>query len=162
MTVVSALDNPLAILLADNLADVVAPDHDRTDRRTAGVGAIMRPGTREVVLRPWVGQDLMAHVTSTPGPRPASQTRMPIARVRVTRALVTVARALVGGVLEARGFESRTKAHISITVSLSELPIAGMSIVHEMMVGVMPRMTVGIMPIMVMRGSRFSARCECK
>jgi hypothetical protein len=43
MTIISALDDPLAILVTYNLADVVVPDHDRTDRRTAGVRAVVRP-----------------------------------------------------------------------------------------------------------------------
>ena len=41
--VVAALHDPLAIFLADNFSDVVAPDDNGADRRTAGVGSIMRP-----------------------------------------------------------------------------------------------------------------------
>lgn len=43
MTVVSALDDPLAVLLTDNLPDVMAPDDNRAHGRTAGVAAVVRP-----------------------------------------------------------------------------------------------------------------------
>ena len=73
MTVVSALDDPLAVLLTDDLPDVMAPDDNRADRRTAGIAAVMRPGSREVVLRTRISPDLTAHVPSAPGgwPSPA-------------------------------------------------------------------------------------------
>src|ERR1700729_2719788 len=79
MTVVSTLDDPLAVLLTDNLPDVMAPDHNRAHGRTAGVAAIVRPGSREVVLGTRIGSDLPAHVPSAPGGRPSTGPRAPIA-----------------------------------------------------------------------------------
>jgi len=79
MTVVSALDDPLAVLLTDNLPDVMTPDDDRADGGTTGIAAVMRPGSREVVLGTWIGSDLTTHVPPAPGGRPSSGTRAPIA-----------------------------------------------------------------------------------
>jgi hypothetical protein len=37
MTIIAALNDPLTILLADDLADMVPPHDDRTNRWTASV-----------------------------------------------------------------------------------------------------------------------------
>jgi len=37
MAVVAALHDPLTVLLADDFADVVTPDHDSPDRWAAGI-----------------------------------------------------------------------------------------------------------------------------
>ncbi len=67
MTVIAALHDPLAVFLADNLADVVAPDHDSADARTAGISAVMGPRARKVVGRTGVAGDLPAHIPAAPG-----------------------------------------------------------------------------------------------
>ncbi len=85
MTVVSTLDDPLPVLLTDDLSDVVTPDDNRADRGTTGVAAVMRPGSREVVLRARISPDLIAHVPATPGGRP-SPTYAPIARMLISLA----------------------------------------------------------------------------
>ena len=43
MTIIAALHDPLAILVADNFSDVVTPHDNRADVRTARVGPVMRP-----------------------------------------------------------------------------------------------------------------------
>src|ERR1700755_2239402 len=43
MAVIAALDNPLAVLLADDLTDMVTPDDDRANGRAAGIRSIMSP-----------------------------------------------------------------------------------------------------------------------
>src|ERR1700733_7555593 len=92
MTVVSTLDDPLAVLLTDNLSDVMTPDHNRAHRGTAGVAAIVRPGSREVVLGTRIGPHLTAHLPSAPGgrppPAPAPIARMLIGRAPVSRTLI--------------------------------------------------------------------------
>src|ERR1700722_5878048 len=89
MTVVSALDDPLSVLLTDNLPDVMAPDNNRAHRGTAGVAAIVRPGSREVVLGTRISPDLTTHVPPAPSGRPSSGTRASIARALVSRVLKT-------------------------------------------------------------------------
>jgi hypothetical protein len=49
MAVVAALHDPLTILVADNLADVVTPDHDSPDRWAAGIRSIVGPGPGEII-----------------------------------------------------------------------------------------------------------------
>ena len=80
MAVIAALHDPLAIFLADNSSDVMAPDHDGADARAAGVGAVMGPGSREIVGRTGVAADLAAHVPAAPGTRPPARD-MPARRV---------------------------------------------------------------------------------
>src|SRR5579863_2466418 len=93
MTVVSAFDDPLAVLLTDNLADVVAPDDNRAYRGPASVAAIVRPGSREVVLGTRISPNLTAHVPAAPGGWPSSGTRAPVARILIS--LAPVHRALI-------------------------------------------------------------------
>ena len=93
MTVVPALDDPLTVLLTDNLADVVTPDDNRAHRGTAGVAAVVRPGSREVVLGTRIGSDLTAHIPAAPSGRPSSGTRAPVARILIS--LAPVRRALI-------------------------------------------------------------------
>jgi len=71
MAVIAAAHDPLAVLLADDGADVMAPYHDRTDPRTAGVHAIVSPGSCEIVLRAGILAHLTAHVPAAPGGRPS-------------------------------------------------------------------------------------------
>jgi hypothetical protein len=66
MTVIAALDDPLPVLLAYDLPDVVRPDHDGADRRATGVGTVMRPGAREVVLGSRIRTDLASHIPAAP------------------------------------------------------------------------------------------------
>src|ERR1700744_4245121 len=117
MAVVAALDDPLAVLATDDLADVMAPDHDRTDRRTTGVAAVVRPRPREVVLRARIGTDLLAHVPTAPGGWPAADARgpvagLPVARLPIARARVT--RTTTAGILFARISKSRAEARSGI------------------------------------------------
>jgi hypothetical protein len=70
MPVIAALHDPLAILVADDLADVVPPDDDRTDRRSTGIGPIMGPGACKIVGWAGVAADLAAHIPAAPGSRP--------------------------------------------------------------------------------------------
>jgi hypothetical protein len=37
MAVIAALDNPLAVVLTNDLADMMGPDDNRADRGTAGI-----------------------------------------------------------------------------------------------------------------------------
>jgi len=37
VAVIAALHDPLTVLVADDLADVVTPDNDRADRRSASI-----------------------------------------------------------------------------------------------------------------------------
>jgi hypothetical protein len=43
VTIIAALNNPLAVLLADDLTNVMTPDDDRTHMRAAGIRSVMRP-----------------------------------------------------------------------------------------------------------------------
>jgi hypothetical protein len=72
MAIIAASNNPLPVLLADNLSDVVRPDHDGADGGAASIDAIMRPCARQVVLRAGVTADLGAHVPTAPRSRPAA------------------------------------------------------------------------------------------
>jgi len=70
MAVIAALHDPLAVLVADNLADMVPPDDDGTDRRSASVAAVVSPGSSQIVLRTGIAADLRPHVPAAPGPGP--------------------------------------------------------------------------------------------
>jgi hypothetical protein len=67
MAIVAALNDPLAVFLADNFSDVMPPDNDGADRRSAGVRAIAGPGSRQIVGRAGIAADLAAHVPAAPG-----------------------------------------------------------------------------------------------
>jgi hypothetical protein len=43
VTIIAAFHDPLAIFLADDFTDVVAPDHNGADRWTARVRSIVSP-----------------------------------------------------------------------------------------------------------------------
>ena len=64
MTVIAGRDHPLAILLADDLADMMRPDYDRADAGRTGV-APMGPVAREVVGRTRIGADQLPHLPAT-------------------------------------------------------------------------------------------------
>lgn len=90
MTVIAALHDPLAVLLADDLSDVVAPDHDRADARAAGVGSVMGPGACQIVGRSGIAADLATHVPAAPCARTAAG-HVPTGRV-FSRFAVSVVR----------------------------------------------------------------------
>src|SRR6516164_10859042 len=71
MRVIAALHQPLTILAANNLADVVSPDNDSANGRTTSIYAVVSPRSREVVLRTRIAAHLTAHVP----PAPCSGTR---------------------------------------------------------------------------------------
>ena len=94
MTVIAAFNDPLAVLLSDDLPDMMTPYDNRANGGTAGIGAVVGPGSREVVLGTRIGSNLTAHVPSAPGRRPppatgGAVTRLPVTRTPITCALVT-------------------------------------------------------------------------
>lgn len=68
MAVIAALHDPLTVFATDNLADMVTPNHNGTDRRTPRVGSVVSPGSRQIVGRAGIGADLPAHIPSAPSP----------------------------------------------------------------------------------------------
>ncbi len=66
VAVIAALHDPLSILAADDLADVMTPDHDGADLRAARVRSIMSPRAREVEGRAGVAADLAPHIPPAP------------------------------------------------------------------------------------------------
>ena len=70
VTIIAALHDPLTIFLANDLADMVTPDDDCTDRGSASVRSVMRPRPCEIVRRARVAADLPAHKPSAPRARP--------------------------------------------------------------------------------------------
>jgi hypothetical protein len=48
VTVIATLDDPLTFFVANDLSDVMRPDHDRTNGGAAGVCSVMRPGPGEI------------------------------------------------------------------------------------------------------------------
>lgn len=91
MAVIAALHDPLTVFVTDNLADMVTPNHDGADRRTASVISVVRPGSRQIVGRTGIGADLPAHIPSAPGPGPA-----PTAMVTVSGGIVVM---MPGGIM---------------------------------------------------------------
>jgi hypothetical protein len=80
MAIIAALHNPLTVLVTDNLADMVTPNHDGTDRRTASVISVVSPGSRQIVGRTGIGANLPAHIPSAPGPGPAATAVVTVSR----------------------------------------------------------------------------------
>ena len=66
MRVIAALHQPLTILAANDLADVVSPDDDNANGRTTSIYAEVSPSSREVVLRARIAAYLTAHVPPAP------------------------------------------------------------------------------------------------
>src|SRR6516225_10590925 len=66
MRVIAALHQPLTILAANNLADVVSPDDDNANGRTTSICAVVGPRSREVVSRARIAAHLTAHVPAAP------------------------------------------------------------------------------------------------
>src|SRR5215471_18094612 len=66
MRVIAALHQPLTILAANDLADVVFPDDDNANGRTTSIYAVVSPRSREVVLRTRIAAHLTAHVPPAP------------------------------------------------------------------------------------------------
>src|SRR5690349_13443108 len=66
VTVITALHDPLTVLVTHDLADMVGPDNDRADPRTASVRAIASPGPCEIVLGTGIGAHLRPHVPPAP------------------------------------------------------------------------------------------------
>src|SRR5580698_5394421 len=75
MPVVTGFDDPVAVLLSDNLADMVRPDHDGTDANRSGM-APMRPVAREVVFRSGIAADKLPHFPAAPRRRTAAKTSL--------------------------------------------------------------------------------------
>lgn len=76
--VVAALHDPLAVLLAYDLANVVAPNNDRADGRAAGIAAVPGPRSGQIELRTWIAADLVAHVPAAPSGRSAGMSMVPV------------------------------------------------------------------------------------
>ena len=72
MPVVTGFDDPVAVLLSDNLADMVRPDHDGTDANRSGM-APMRPVAREVVFRSGIAADKLPHFPAAPCSRATAE-----------------------------------------------------------------------------------------
>src|SRR5215471_9095639 len=72
MRVIAALHQPLTILAANDLADVVFPDDDNANGRTTSIYAVVSPRSREVVLRARIAAHLTAHVPPAPCSRTPS------------------------------------------------------------------------------------------
>jgi len=89
MTVIAALDDPLSILLADDLADVMAPDHDGANPGSTRVRAIVSPGAGQIIGRAGIAPDLTTHVPTAPRSRPAG-IMAAAGVVMTTAAMVTV------------------------------------------------------------------------
>src|SRR6516164_1312091 len=66
MRVIAALHQPLTILAADDLADVVSPDDDSANGGTTSIYAVVSPRSREVVLLARIAAHLTAHVPPAP------------------------------------------------------------------------------------------------
>ena len=77
MAIIAALHDPLAVLLTDDLADVVTPHDDGTHRRAARVAAIVSPRSGKVVLRTRIAPNLRSHVPAAPRGWPAG-VRVPL------------------------------------------------------------------------------------
>ena len=65
MTVVAGFDDPLAVFLSDDPADVMRPDDDGTDAH-GSASAPMRPVARKVIRRSRVAADEAAHLPAAP------------------------------------------------------------------------------------------------
>jgi len=70
VTVIAALDDPVAILVTDDFHDMVRPHDDGSDRRAAGIGTVVGPGASEIILRAGIAADQGAHIPSAPCGRP--------------------------------------------------------------------------------------------
>lgn len=69
MSIIAALDNPPAILLADDSANMMGPDNDGADCGPSRIGAVVRPVARKVVLGTGIAAHLRAHEPSAPRSR---------------------------------------------------------------------------------------------
>ena len=70
MTVISAFDDPFAVLLADDFSNVVIPDDDGSDARWPRAAPV-RPISRKVIGYPRIRADEPAHLPAAPRRRPA-------------------------------------------------------------------------------------------
>jgi hypothetical protein len=91
MTVIAALHDPLTILMADDLANVVTPDNDRTNGWAAGIWSVVSPRSGKIEWRSGIAADLRAHIPSAPGSRPAGIVGMTPISVVVMVIVVMVA-----------------------------------------------------------------------
>ena len=66
MSVVTALDDPLTIFLADYLADMVSPNDDCADRGSASIRSVVGPRPRQIVFRARISTNLASHVPAAP------------------------------------------------------------------------------------------------
>src|SRR5882757_8554105 len=90
MAVIAALHDPLTVLVRDDLADVVTPDDDGADGRSACIRSIVRPGTGEIVGRAGIAADLAAHIPSAPRTRPAGIAGMGVMVVTTATGVVVM------------------------------------------------------------------------
>ena len=66
VAVVTALHDPLTVLVANDFAHVVPPDDDGADGRTACARPVVSPGSREIVGGAGVTADLRPHIPAAP------------------------------------------------------------------------------------------------
>jgi hypothetical protein len=85
MAIVTALHDPLTVLVADDLAYVVTPNDDGTYGGSPGAWSVMRPWAREVVGWTGVDADLLAHVPSAPRARPTRIMMTPTSMIMMVR-----------------------------------------------------------------------------
>jgi hypothetical protein len=74
----------MTIFVANNLADVVPPDHDSANGRTTSICAVVSPRSREIVLR----ARIVAHLTAHVPPAPCRGTRAVGVLVRMVAAVM--------------------------------------------------------------------------
>jgi hypothetical protein len=70
VAVVAASDDPVTILLADDLADVVTPNDNGPNRWSTGIRTIVSPRPGEVIGRARIAADLPTHIPPAPCPGP--------------------------------------------------------------------------------------------
>lgn len=78
MTIISAFNDPLAVLVTNDLADMVPPDHYGTDPRASSVGTVLRPRSRKVEFCTRISTNLIAHIPAAPCARTTVVTMMSI------------------------------------------------------------------------------------
>jgi hypothetical protein len=69
MAVITALYDPLTILMANDFTDVVPPDHNRADGRTDNLWSVVSPRPCKIIGWSRIAADLRAHVPSAPRSR---------------------------------------------------------------------------------------------
>src|ERR1700728_3965856 len=72
MPVIAGFNHPCAALLADNLADMVRPDHDRADTGRPGPSPAC-PAPRQVEGRAGIAGNKLPHFPTAPRSRPPAE-----------------------------------------------------------------------------------------